>query len=721
MITRTSCPPSSSTSCPASCPTPCLDAADTSTAGDAKSVAAGVRVRVLLPLAGALLVLLAVVVALFVRETDRRQAEDLARTTVSVEALFREQSAAGVAAVRSIIEQVLDDRRLAAALRAHDRQALLALTKPTFETIRARNQITHFYFILPDRTMLLRVQAPDKWGDRIDRFVLQEAQRTGKPFWGNEQGPLGSFTLRVTYPWFDDGELIGYLEMGIEFEDIMATIKQYLDVDIFVAIEKRYFDRAKWDEAQQKRAQPVPWDEFPEVVVLSRTTPAIPAPIRSYLAELPPRHEKRAFEVGWGERVAQTVVVPFANLRGQTLGEMIVLRDITAATAERRQAIAGVAAIVAAIGGALMIFFHVLLGRVQRDVAERTARCADAQRRVVAEQLERQHTEAALARQQERNELLEARARVVEELAAAKEAAEAALSDNVAITGALRAAQAELVATARRAGMAEIATNVLHNVGNVLNSVTVAAGVVSGRVRASKLAGLAKTVKLLDEHAGDLADFVTRDPKGRLIPDYLAKLADALAGEQAELLAEIDQLVRRIDHIRDIIATQQSYAGAVCVVEPVGVESLIDDALCMEGDALERAGVAVHRDVVDLPPLPLDRHRVLQILVNLVSNARHALAGVSGRPRRLMLRAALADGRLRIEVADDGVGIPAENLAKIFGHAFTTRPDGHGFGLHGAALAALEMGGTLAAASDGPGKGATFTLELPLPPTEAPQ
>ncbi|WP_310452317.1 CHASE domain-containing protein [Sulfuritalea sp.] len=278
--------------------------------------------------------------------------------------------------------------------------------------------------------------------------------------------------------------------------------------------------------------------------------------------------------------------------------------------------------------------------------------------------------------------------------------------------------QAELHAKSRQAGMAEIATNVLHNVGNVLNSVNISAGVLDNQVRASKASGLARVVQMMDEHSADLADFLTRDEKGRRLPDYLGKLAAALAAEQQSLLDEIGQLSKSVGHIKDIVATQQAYAGTVSVVETVPVRDLLEDALRMTAADLTRHQVTVVREFADLPLLPLDKHRVLQILVNLIGNAKQAMDGVTGRTHRLILRANLVDGAdgrsLRVCVADDGDGIPAENLTRIFAHGFTTRKGGHGFGLHSCALAAREMGGTLTAHSDGPGQGASFTLELPL-------
>ncbi|WLG93811.1 ATP-binding protein [Pseudomonas sp. FP198] len=275
--------------------------------------------------------------------------------------------------------------------------------------------------------------------------------------------------------------------------------------------------------------------------------------------------------------------------------------------------------------------------------------------------------------------------------------------------------QSELQAKSRQAGMAEIATTVLHNVGNVLNSVNVSAELVSSQMRTSKAQGLGKVARLMNEHVHDLSDFLTTDNKGRMLPDYLLKLAQVVTEEQQGIIEELGQLIKGIDHIKTIVAAQQSYAVAVSVVETVPVPELIDDALRMSAGSLARKEVTVVKDIADLPLLSLDRHRVLLILVNLIRNARQALDGVSDRSPCITFCASLVDGSvLRITVADNGNGIAPEHLARIFSHGFTTRKDGHGFGLHSCALAAQEMGGSLSVHSDGAGQGATFILDIPL-------
>jgi PAS domain S-box-containing protein len=271
---------------------------------------------------------------------------------------------------------------------------------------------------------------------------------------------------------------------------------------------------------------------------------------------------------------------------------------------------------------------------------------------------------------------------------------------------------AQLLDASRLAGMAEIAINVLHNVGNVLNSVNVSAALILSNLRASKLQGLARAIELMDNHTGDLGVFLTSDDKGKLIPGYLRQLASVLGVEQRSAITELMALTKNVDHIKEIIAAQQAHAGASMLIEKVQVVELVKDALRINADALARRHVLVVQDIAQVPQLPLNKGRVLQILVNLIGNAQQALEGVTDP--KLTLRVEISsDQRLRICVADNGIGISPENLIKVFSHGFTTKKTGHGFGLHSAVNAAREMGGTLTVHSDGSGTGATFTLELP--------
>jgi len=279
----------------------------------------------------------------------------------------------------------------------------------------------------------------------------------------------------------------------------------------------------------------------------------------------------------------------------------------------------------------------------------------------------------------------------------------------------LMEAERELVDAARMAGMAEIATNVLHNVGNVLNSVNISAELVTRKLRNSKTLGLTKAVKMMNEHAEDLGQFITHDEKGRLLPRYFNELVDSIAAEQAVLIDELAQLTKSIDHIKEIVTTQQTYAGAARLIEPLNVSDLFEDALRMNSGALSRHHVTVIKEYQEVPAIMGDKHRLLLILINLISNAKFAMSHISEHPREITLGIRILDETtLSLSVKDRGEGISPENLARIFNHGFTTRKDGHGFGLHSCALAAVEMNGRLYVHSDGPGQGALFTLEVPL-------
>ena len=279
---------------------------------------------------------------------------------------------------------------------------------------------------------------------------------------------------------------------------------------------------------------------------------------------------------------------------------------------------------------------------------------------------------------------------------------------------ALEKTRRELVDASRTAGMAEVATGVLHNVGNVLVSINIATDSVVTAVRNSKIDLIPKITAMLREHEGDLAKFLSEDPKGRMLPVFLEQLSSYLAEDRRKMLAELESLRGHVAHVKDIVAMQQNYAKLAGATEPLEPRELVEDALRMNTAALARHEVAVIRDFQPSGLVLAERGKVLQILVNLIRNAKYACdESTSGHKEIALHIRPGAPGRVVIEVADTGVGIAPEHLGKLFNHGFTTKKDGHGFGLHSSANAAHAMNGSLTARSDGKGTGATFTLELP--------
>jgi PAS domain S-box-containing protein len=278
----------------------------------------------------------------------------------------------------------------------------------------------------------------------------------------------------------------------------------------------------------------------------------------------------------------------------------------------------------------------------------------------------------------------------------------------------------ELMTASRQAGMAEVATNVLHNVGNILNSVNISASLVAERLRQSKAAGVSRLAALLLEQGAQVGQFMTGDERGKRVPEYLAALGEQLLADQRLALEELAALRDHLEHIKDTVAMQQSYAKLCGVTEVVEVVDLVEDSLRLNAGAFARHGVTLRREFEAVAPITVDKHKVLQILVNLVRNAKYACDESGRSDKFITLRIESVAHGVRISVIDNGVGIPAENMGRLFSHGFTTRLSGHGFGLHSGALAAQELGGTLRAESDGPGCGAAFILDLPLvPPASA--
>ncbi len=346
-----------------------------------------------------------------------------------------------------------------------------------------------------------------------------------------------------------------------------------------------------------------------------------------------------------------------------------------------------------AAAGALLVVLAIAVGWIgilRRQVEQRT-------RQLQQEIAEHEKTEARLAEETRR--------------------VQAEIRERTRMEAEVEKGHKQLLKASRLAGMAEVATTVLHNVGNVLNSANVLGSSIMEHLQRSKVPSVSRLATLLGEHRADLGRFVSEDERGQHLPGYLERLAGHLTQEQARLLDKTKSLTESLQHIKEIVAMQQNYARVSGVLETVSVAEIVEDALRMHHEALSRHQVQVVRDYQEVPPVTIDRHKLLQILFNLLENAKYACED-SGRPERQVTVSLHqnSQGQIQVGVSDTGVGIPAENLTRIFAQEFSTRKGGHGFGLHSSLLTAQEMGASLRALSDGPGRGAAFVLDIPLAP-----
>lgn len=267
---------------------------------------------------------------------------------------------------------------------------------------------------------------------------------------------------------------------------------------------------------------------------------------------------------------------------------------------------------------------------------------------------------------------------------------------------------------ARQTGMSEIAATVLHNIGNVLNSVNVSVNLFKTNLSESELDGLIDLKELVNKHQDQFSDFILHDERGKEIPGYINLLADYWISEKQKFSKEINALITHIQHIRDIIATQQSVSGLSRYQEIVSIERLLDEALAITHFDANKTQIQIVKEYESMQAVILDKIKLLQVLINLMQNAKHALVASEAPLKILTAKCFLTkDQMFVIQVIDNGVGISQENLKKIFSYGFTTKKNGHGFGLHSAILMIQEMQGSLKVFSPGLNQGATFAIELP--------
>jgi signal transduction histidine kinase len=280
----------------------------------------------------------------------------------------------------------------------------------------------------------------------------------------------------------------------------------------------------------------------------------------------------------------------------------------------------------------------------------------------------------------------------------------------------LEAAQKKLLEMARGEGRAEVTASILHNVGNVITSVNIIANSLKEESRYSKIPNFVKAAVMLKEHNHDLAGFLTNDEKGRKLPVYLVGLAKYLEEEWKDFSVRLTELCNHIRIITELIAVQQAPESAAGLTEVVSVAELLENAFQVNAPSMKNHGIEIVRSFESTPTCRLDQNRFMQIIINLLGNARDALKESNNTPKTITVELKKkGDNRIFIEVTDNGPGISRENINKVFELGFTTKEKGRGFGLHIAAIHAMEMGGKLTAYSAGPGKGASFILELPLP------
>jgi signal transduction histidine kinase len=274
----------------------------------------------------------------------------------------------------------------------------------------------------------------------------------------------------------------------------------------------------------------------------------------------------------------------------------------------------------------------------------------------------------------------------------------------------------EIIASARMAGMAEIATSVLHNIGNILNSINVSVSLIKNNLQEDEAINLREALHMLLDHKGELDMYLIQDAKGKLLPEYILKAIEFIVDEHTNASIEISRLNTLVSHMKEIINTQNIISGVSAVLEHVSLDEVIDTAIMFNKDELIKNNVEIAKNYLINPKIFSDKNMLTQIFTNLIQNAKDAIIDLRGpHPKKITLTINLTDDKdyIKVMVTDTGVGIAKENIKNVFKFGFTTKEKGHGFGLHSSCLLIKALGGKISVDSEGKGCGATFSLILP--------
>ncbi|NEP17090.1 MAG: hypothetical protein F6J97_09295 [Leptolyngbya sp. SIO4C1] len=668
-----------------------------------------VRAKILPPLVTAICLLQAIFLGVFWRQQATDMAAVEAVTAQRVQDLLQEEMQSDIAKMDTAMEVLIRDAELAEALAALDRARLSAIAMPIFQQFRSEHQITHFYFHRPNRVNLLRLHKALK-GDLINRSTIQTAEQTGQPSAGLEQGPTGNPVLRLVYPWrsgFADttasdlftpprrGELLGYLELGIEFEDISRRIHEILDVELILAVDKAYLDRQRWAGRNQKLGRQSDWEAYSNHVIVDQTVAAIPAAVADNIDRLDAAvTDTGRLRISENGQTYQVLFLPFNDIDNRELGYVIALKNISADVQQVRQTVLLAIISTVGIGASLVGFFYAFIGRVERNLNERTHKLA-----LTTEALA--HSKAEL---EAYSQTLEQK---VEDRTQALRSNNQTLQETLST---LKATQAKLIQTEKMSSLGRFVAGIAHEINNPISFIT-------------------GNIQHVQNYLEDLFKLLALYRQA--CPNPAAELQTALAEADIEFLQQdLPKTVQSIqtgsDRIRDIVLSLRKFSRLdEASYKAVSLHENLDSVLLLLQSRLQatpqRPEIQVQKDYEALPSIDCYASQLNQVLMHLITNAIDALdrweSGESDRAvPTLALRTTCQDGCIIVQVADNGPGISSAVQQQIFDPFFTTKPVGQGTGLGLTVSYQIiheQHGGRLTCEST-LGHGSVFTIEMPI-------
>ncbi len=329
------------------------------------------RLWFLLPLAGVLFVTVLFMVLSIHRQADEEIVRAADETASLAAHLYQEEIDGSASMLGAAMEVLLTDRELHQALAKRDRARLLQHSAPLFAELKKKYSITHFYFSDTNRVNILRVHQPARFGDIINRATTLQAQNSMQTSYGVELGPLGTFTLRLVTPWFAaDGQLLGFVELGMEIDHVLRTVQHIGGAKTYVLIDKRFLDRKEWEAGMRMLGRLPDWDRFPDVVVNNQATEDFPKELTHGLRESLRAEQKTTEPLQEGTSAYRAVFLPLKDAGGHSVGKMVLLLDVSAQVSANNELTRTSIMGGAVAGVSLLLLFFWLLGLVGKRLEQ---------------------------------------------------------------------------------------------------------------------------------------------------------------------------------------------------------------------------------------------------------------------------------------------------------------------------------------------------------------
>ncbi|MCK5506063.1 MAG: hypothetical protein KAJ10_12935, partial [Thermodesulfovibrionia bacterium] len=329
-----------------------------------------IKIRILIPLILSLTALLIVFVFDIYQSRQKDLTSELERKTKAVPDVLETELKDDAYMMMAVMKTLNENTHLKPAFRARDRNKLLTLTKPLFDRLRSDHRITHFYFTDPQRINLLRVHKPEKYGDLIDRHTMLAAERTGKTSYGIELGPLGTFTLRVVQPFYDEKGLIGYLELGEEIDHLIHKVHKITGTELLIVINKKYLNREDWESGMKMLGRNAYWNQLPNRAIIAQTLEKLPDGILNDIFKEGLKHDT-SFEVETSlkdKRSLRYVLTPLFDASGTEVGDIVIMLDVTESIAIARNSIFRDSMFFLTISAVLFTILFIYLSKVENHI-----------------------------------------------------------------------------------------------------------------------------------------------------------------------------------------------------------------------------------------------------------------------------------------------------------------------------------------------------------------